>query len=89
MNIRTLTVALEAEDTSLASLAESFDDAIGAACEKLEAAGHCVIGIVPVAMRVSQTHYGDSYRDTTSSENGILAVITYQAAIEAEAGSRD
>lgn len=89
MSIRTLTVALEAEDTNLETFAESLDDAIGAACEKLEAAGHSVIGIVPVGMRVSQTHYGDSYRDAASTENGILAVITYRTAIEAEAGSQD
>jgi hypothetical protein len=77
--IRTLSVPVEAIDTTLEAFAASIDVAVADACRGLEDAGSQILSILVLPMRTTHD-VGDASRDHWVAENGIIAVITYRGA---------
>lgn len=77
--IRTLSVPVEAIDTTLEAFAASIDAAVAEACRGLEDAGSQILSISCLPIRT--VHDGsDASRENWVIENGIIAVITYRGA---------
>jgi len=86
MGTRTLTkvITLENDETTLRGFGDALEDALDAACQDIESRGGEIVGPVSITpATASLTDYpSGTYRSTTTTETGVVAVITYRMPFE-------
>lgn len=77
--IRTLSLPVEAIDTTLEAFAASIDAAVAEACRGLEEAGSQILSISAMPFRTVHDA-SDGSRENWIAESGAIVVITYRGA---------